>query len=128
MADDAFVTALVALRPTTPADPGSARPCPALVVRFAGTPRQRETVLRALLRVGWEIAGSLTFEPEPTARVAVTIRGGDVLIEAQGETLYVGPLPHAPANGDVWTALADATDEVLVFLTVGSVLIIQRSR
>ena len=121
MADDAFVTPLISLRPSTPADPASARPCPALVVRLAGTPRQREAVLRALLRLGWEIAGSLTFEPQPTAQAAVTILDGGVLVEAGGETLYAGPLPLAsgPA-GNAWADLANDGAEVLVFVTVGS--------
>ncbi len=118
--DDAYVTPIVALRPLSPDDPGSSRPCPALVVRFPGTPSQRETVLRGLLRLGWEIAGSIRFEPEASPRAAVTLTAGQVRIETGGETLYEGSLPLAPdLDGAAWAELAQAQDEALVFVTVG---------
>lgn len=118
--DDAYVTPIVALRQSSSDDPGRARPCPALVVRFPGTPVHREAVLRGLLRLGWEIAGSIRFEPKTSPRAAVIVTAGHVQIVAAGETLYDGVLPLTPGqDGAAWTELGRALDEALVFVTVG---------
>lgn len=114
--DDAYVTPVVALHPSDPEDPGSARPTATIVVRFPGPPRLREVVLRALLSSGWQLSGSIGhFEPEETPLATVTLSAGHARIQARGETLYEGPLPA----DETWFSLAQAQDHLPVYVTVG---------
>lgn len=120
MSDDAFATAVVAVRPAALAA-GHARSRPAVVVRLPGEADLRELILRGLLRRGWALVGrpgEHEFSPEgPRARVYLS--GDQVRIVANGETIYDGLLDlSAGTAGQAWMGLT-RSQEVLVFLTVG---------
>lgn len=127
--DDAFVTPIVLLRPASFAA-GAPQPRAALVVRFPGDPsipeaQLREVLVRSLLRQGWELVAAPAgeFEPSGTTRSApvVYLDGNQVRVEVASQILFDGPLGLDPGiAGLSWLELADATQEVLVLVTVGS--------
>lgn len=131
--DDAFVTAVIAFRPSSLA-PEASRPRAALVIRFPGDSAMpedalREAVMRAMLRQGWQLVAAPVgmFEWADSGRQTprVNVTDGDVRVEIAGETLYEGPLGLTlDVAGFSWLALARAVEEMPVFVTVGSTPIV----
>lgn len=131
--DDAFVTAVIALRPSS-LGPEAARPRATLVIRFPGDSSRpeeafREAILRVMLRQGWQLVsapvGMFELSTSEHQKLRVNLTDDDARVEIAGETLYEGPLGLTPdISGRSWLTLARAVPEVPVFVTVGTTPII----